>query len=81
MVVKIGHKVPDFEAPVCAKMELWELEYGGAFKLACWILVIYYVKRGLFQQKLAPLYINVEYLIWKLLKNHLDHSSLNFVLG
>ena len=25
------------------------------FKLACWILVIYYIKRGLFQQKLAPL--------------------------
>ena len=28
-------------------------------KLACWILVIYYMKQGLFQQKLAPLYIVV----------------------
>ena len=29
------------------------------FKPACWILVIYYIKQGLFQQKLAPLYKKV----------------------
>ena len=33
------------------------------FKLACLILVIYYIKWGLFQQKLAPLYVFVKFVL------------------
>ena len=47
-------------------MPKWSFEGLSAvalllFKLDCWILVIYYIKWGLFQQKLAPLYVSLRH--------------------
>ena len=63
MLVEIeGHTGPNFKAPVYAKMELWGPECGCTFSIQTSLLnislVIYYIKQGLSDWFLAPLYLS-----------------------
>ena len=60
MLVEIeGHTVPNFKAPVYAKVELWRLECGGIFNIQTTLLDISHLlnKKALLKQKVLALYI------------------------